>query len=176
MNSLQINSILQQHPSTRSVYNGCFTENFLPNCHSRGIYVINTESKPRKLGHWVLFVCEPHSVIFFDSFGFHPEFYSHNIANFFNKFNTKHILNTNALQMTTSLLCGAYVIYIAIQLRYKPYNSILKVFKVNKPSYNDRLVKTFLYKLLGNKSSCVHSYCPQITFAERCKGKCHTSP
>ena len=124
MNNAQISNILLNHsPSEVSLaYRGTMhMDTFLRECKERiqawepNLFIINTEmSTSKQLGHWLLVQIELKRVLFFDSYGKNPHYYSE-------EFNTLlHQVGTGVLevapfkiQSSSSKLCGMFCLFIA---------------------------------------------------------------
>lgn len=170
MDNLQIDAILKNNPITREKYIGCFMEKVLPFEKRNGFMIINVESDSSKMGHWILFfACSDH-VIFFDSFGFRPINYTSNINLYYNSFKTCIIATKDAIQSPTSLVCGAYCIYIAYFLCSNI--SIRVIIQRLKNKNSDKIVERFIMMLSGNNKACNQTMCPTHTFKTLCKIVC----
>jgi hypothetical protein len=70
MDSNQIETISRSNPTTKYSYLGCFPEKSIPMKKMNGFMIVNNESDPNKMGHWLLIFNDDKNHYFFDSFGF----------------------------------------------------------------------------------------------------------
>ena len=84
----------------------CFAENKMPMKPENGYMIVNNESDPSKMGHWILIYKNNDKHYFFDSFGFHPSIYVGNIASYCNTYNNIQLLLKKAIQSSQSHMMG----------------------------------------------------------------------
>ncbi len=89
---------------------------------------------------------------FFDSIGHSPNFYGHEISEWFSQAaKNAQMLETNTYrtQPEYSVLCGLHVLYVLYFLaRGESLSSVIGKFSVSDLSANDRLVQQFAYRLV----------------------------
>ena len=85
-------------------------------------------------------------------------------------FNIKIVACKKPLQNPTSLVCGAYCIYIAYFLCKKYSLKVILNRLENKNS--DSIVEKFVIKLAGQSDVCRKKFCPTFTFNTICAQKC----
>ncbi len=116
--------------------------------------IVNTASsaQPDATGeHWILaFIGGTSSAYFFDSVGHGPNFYGHEISQWFSRAaKNAQMLETNTYrtQPEYSVLCGLHVLYVLYFLaRGESLSSVIGKFSVSDLLANDRLVQQFAYK------------------------------
>ena len=94
------------HIVTKHTYIGCFAENKMPMKPENGYMIVNNESDPSKMGHWILIYKNNDKHYFFDSFGFHPSIYVGNIASYCNTYNNIQLLLKKVIQSSQSHMMG----------------------------------------------------------------------
>ena len=60
----QIDNISRNNPVTKHTYIGCFAENKMPIKPENGYMIVNNESDPSKMGHWILIYKNNDNIIF----------------------------------------------------------------------------------------------------------------
>ena len=182
MNTIQIDEILRNNPVTKNEYIGCLASDQLSNIKkhikNKCFFITNTLSSGEKgMGHWLLFYVDYNDVLFFDSFGFKPENYNNiYITNFVRSYNPKNVFIalTYPIQSASSLLCGAYCLYVGYHLcKNIPIERILTKFNKYSRVSNDRKVEQFLEEMTGTITECNAFMCPTMTFKETCKSICN---
>ena len=165
MDSKQITNILSKNKATQPYFIGCFINNNIPiqmlvNNAGDFFIIVNTITNVAKMGHWILFFMRNRELLFFDSFGLHPEVYNGSIYKFYCAYpGRKRIITNSALQNKFSLVCGAYVIYVAFMLSTN--RSLCTTFSKfsSNTCKNDRFVVRFLYNVASIVLSCNDKIC-----------------
>ena len=65
MDSNQIETISKGNPTTKYSYLGCFPEKSIPMKKKNGFMIVNNESDPNKMGHWLLIFNDDKNPYFF---------------------------------------------------------------------------------------------------------------
>jgi hypothetical protein len=171
MDNHQIESILANDSLTRSLFNGVYPENGIPNRYMRGFIIVNTISNPNEMGHWLLlFSNSVFDVIFMDSFAFTPNVYGGNIEMYCSKFKNVVLFNKYPIQSANSLTCGAYCIFIAFKLcANMSVNSIRRLLPYSNKKKNDRVVECFVNcKINSDVMMCENRKCNNIRSNAMC--------
>lgn len=178
MDNHQLLHIVAKNAVLRKYYIGTFPENNLPAHIKHGFMFVNTESRPGRMGHWLLlYISSKKDVVFFDSFGRHPIEYGRNIAVFCYKFDKLKLCGRKQVQSNSSITCGAYCVYVAMKLCQKEtVRNIMKKFSLKKLEKNDLLVEKFVTRLMhGGELACSRYLCGVDTFNTKCQLKCQCS-
>ena len=152
MDSKQITDILYKINGTKSFFKGCFINNNVPihllNNLGDFFIIVNNITNISKMGHWILFFMKNRELLFFDSFGLHPNVYKGDILKFYCSYSgRKRVITSYAIQNKFSLVCGVYVIYVGYMLSTdRTLCTIFSKFTCNTRK-NDRIVVQFLYKI-----------------------------
>lgn len=169
MDNFQIRAVVNGTPM-KSVFLGCYPANSMPMHRINGFMIINTSAKT--YGHWLLFYrVDESTIIFFDSFGYHPNFYGGNISTYTREYNVK-VINKIQLQSSNSHVCGAFVLYIAYNIYCgRNIETILRRFSMDTMR-NDNLVENFIMRIGKSAYKCHANYCPVKMFNTMCRIKC----
>ena len=130
------------------------------------IFIANTlhsNTEVTAVGHWVCFYIEflpVKRVIFYDSYGLLPSFYSSEFSDYINKkykdFNTYHF--GVQLQPDTSQKCGLYSLNFIHYVSHYGINNFISLFKnVFNPrrlNQNDSYITRYYFKHLSKFKSC----------------------
>lgn len=137
MNSLQINSLLQNVPS----FLGVFSADTLPDiCPSSFSLIVNTDSSDKAGTHWQAIVVLDGIAHFFDSFGGMPRVQK--IKQFCKRFPVVHY-NRKKHQNVSEETCGGYCVLVISEMnKGRSFNSILQTFLAIKR--DDIYVRNYL--------------------------------
>jgi len=133
---------------------GVFANDTLPKVRKKLLYytprayIVNSASSASLGEHWLLIYVKPYEkrVIFFDSFGKTPVYYSKRLAKWVKSWGYTVSLNPNVFQASRSHYCGLFVLFLLYFLsRHVPFNVIMKKFSSN-PTRNDALVSRFAWQ------------------------------
>ena len=172
MDNNQIENISRNNPVTKHTFIGCFAQNKMPVKPENGYMIVNNESNPKKMGHWILIYKNNDKHYFFDSFGFHPSIYGGNIASYCNTYNNIQLLLKKPIQSNNSYVCGAYCLYVAYYLcKNISVEKIITRFS-KRNLHNDKIVEKFIMDVSGNQHSCNKNMCGVLTFKTVCKNLC----
>jgi hypothetical protein len=144
MNTIQLNKILFNFPTTKDNYVGTFAIDKIPKSITYpSSMIINNEPSTRSGSHWIaIYFFKNKKAIFFDSYGQSAKSYKLNI--FLKKNSVSFIENKQILQ-AYSPYCGYYcvlfIIFMSLGYNLKKY---LKYFKT--PIENDKLFKKLIKK------------------------------
>lgn len=152
MNNRQLDLILKHNVYTHDFYRTIVSPDHLEEARilfrpeTQNIFVVNTTSSSKTLGHFLLLYFDGDVCIFVDSYGNGPANYSRKIVTFVYHFSTRIDFSNKTLQFKNSCVCGAYVLLFAISLarRYK-LATILSWFSTSK-KLNDFSVFKYLQK------------------------------
>ena len=148
MNTLEIDAILRDDRRTAKVFKGVYASDELPARTSiDSLFVCNTDPSDRPGTHWIVVYVEyKRKSDYFDSFGTAPTIPE--IERFLNDNSTEWIYNDKPVQEITSDACGHHCIFFAV---YRcigfNMNSIVDMY-TNDKSFNDDIVKMFVYDKL----------------------------
>ena len=144
----ELQSLLLSDVKTKRIFGGIFPRDKLPKTIFKKpiIYIVNTDHSLGTGLHWVcIYVGVNHVIEYWDSFGFdirHKEIYD------FVHFNSiRYVYNNLVLQPLFSETCGYYCVFFAkYKSRGVSMRRILRHFRVERPHYNDFVVKRLYYK------------------------------
>ena len=148
---------------------GVYTSDKLPYVQYNSkpiIFIANTlhsNTPVTTVGHWVCFYIEFHplkQLIFYDSYGLLPDFYSADFSFYINKkykdFKAYHF--GVQLQPDMSQKCGLYTLNFIHYVSHYGINQFInlfkKVFKPRKLNQNDGYVTRYYFKYLSKFKSC----------------------
>ena len=144
MDSLQIKNILKKDVVAKKYFIGVLARDKLPKkVDWPSSLILNTDTSNKPGEHWLaLYYDENGNCEFFDSFGFHPDFY--NLTNYLKLTSKSFIYNKKTLQGIFSKYCGHYcILFLLIRSRNFSLNYFLKFFETNTEK-NDELIKTLI--------------------------------
>ena len=144
MNTIQLNKILFNFPTTKENYVGTFAIDKIPKMVTYpSSMIINNEPSAQVGSHWIaIFFFKNKKAIFFDSYGQSAKTYKLN--NFLRKKSVSFIENKQILQ-AYSPYCGYYcVLFIIFMSLGYSLKKFLKYFKT--PIENDKLFKKLINK------------------------------
>ena len=134
------------------------------------IFIVNTlksTSDINAVGHWVAFYVmgsPVQTIVFFDSYGFHPKMYGKEFANVIERYHKLPFFKTLSyfsmrLQPDLSMKCGLYVLFFIHYCSHKGLQKFLNIYQSTFSSKNlqnnDLFVTKYYFKHL-NKNSCRH--------------------
>ena len=185
MDSREIDVILRGWLGPLIKYAGVFSANELPRLsyNVKPVVIIantlNSTADLSTVGHWVIFYLSFHpkkEIVFFDSFGFPPDFYNDEFTKFLGYYSNHRLSSFDQqLQPDSSQKCGLYVIHFT---HYVSYHGIEKYkvlfqnrFTSKNLGENDKTVTHYYFKNVIKKSSCSQwkvkqGYRRAITFKE----------
>ncbi|KMQ82166.1 hypothetical protein RF55_23931 [Lasius niger] len=116
MNSSEIHNVLSRDPHTCRYYVGVFPSDKIPDIAKfPAAMVINTDKHHEKGSHWLaLYIENPKTLDFFDSFGLPPDIYGEDISRFVKTYEEVH-WNSVPVQSLTSNVCGQFCIYFIVK-------------------------------------------------------------
>lgn len=143
MDNFQLESILSRDTYVGPYFRGVYSRDTLPvksRIKSKRAYIVNTDPSDLPGEHWIaIYIDEYGRGLYFDSSGvmpLHREFYE-----FMNRSTTSWTFNHTKLQGNHTLVCGAYCVYILLNLfRNKSLQTILSAFDNN---YDDNDVQIY---------------------------------
>jgi hypothetical protein len=144
MDSLQITKLLTKDLITKKYFIGVLARDKLPKkVNWPSALILNTDNSNQPGEHWLAIYYDENGVCeFFDSFGFHPEFYS--LTNYIKSTSKEFIYNNKTLQGLFSKYCGHYcILFLLIRCRNYSMNYFLNFFG-NNTEKNDNLIKCFI--------------------------------
>ena len=144
MNSWQINKILTRDEVTKKYFIGVLARDKLPNkLNWPSALIFNTDKSDKPGEHWLALYYDEKGVCeFFDSFGFHPDFY--NLTQYIKSTSKKFIFNKKTLQGLFSEYCGNYcVLFLLIRCRNFSLDYFLDFFD-NNTEKNDLFIKSLI--------------------------------
>lgn len=151
MDSIQITRALKRDPMTRRAFIGVFACDKLPKTISKypACLVVNTDFYGNEGKHWLaMYIPDPGTLEFFDSFGRSPTFFKGHIVRFVSKF-PYVIHNDVPLQSLFSTVCGQFCIfYLYCKCRGRTMKSIVNNFHWNSRT-NDVRVYNFVKHKFG---------------------------
>ena len=181
MNCLDLLSVIKCDRILSTKYVGCYLRDRLPNptniflkYNNNFFLIVNTVSSTssEEIGHWILLYVRDDNIYFFDSFGRCIEDKDFGLSRYIKDYYPNkrliHVI-TYPVQHDDSLLCGAYVIYVAYKLSRdeSPWNIKQSFSRFNRKN-NDMKMEAFIKKLTGNIFKCNTNYCPSV-FNMKCK-------
>ena len=158
MNGLTLNRIALNDPILKHSYIGCVLEEDVPmHYESNRFFIVNTENRIGVMGHWVMFFMSGSKLYFIDSFARTPMFYGGQINRYFNNYpQEKTYCPRTQVQADKSQYCGAFFLYFAYFLCKKySCSRIMHRFYRNNLNCNDKIVKTFIFKITGINNSSI---------------------
>lgn len=144
MNSSQINKILKNDEVSKKFFIGVLPRDKLPNkIKWPSALILNTDKSDQPGEHWLALYYDENGVCeFFDSFGFHPDFY--NITSYLKSTSNSFIYNNKTLQGIFSEYCGNYcVLFLLIRCRNFSLKYFLEFFDKNTEK-NDLFIKSLI--------------------------------
>jgi hypothetical protein len=146
MDSRQINKILNTDQVARKSFLGVFARDKLPNeIKWPSTLIINTDKSNQPGEHWLaIYYDENGTCEFFDSYGFHPDFY--NLTDYIKSTSKNFIFNSKTIQGIFSKYCGQYcVLFLLIRSRNFSMKYFLNFFN-NNTINNDKLIEFLMKK------------------------------
>lgn len=138
MYGISITQVLRKDPITKQSFIDVFARDELPmNLNYPCCFVLNTEPRIAKGGHWLAFYYDNDgSCDFFDSYGLNPAFF--NLVNYLEKTSTRWKYNRKRIQ-GSSTYCGYYAILFLI---FRCRNNSVKFFDNFSKNFNinDKLI------------------------------------
>ena len=148
---------------------GVYTSDNIPyvtHLSKPGIFIVNTlksTSDINTVGHWVAFYVKGnpvHTLIFFDSYGFHPKMYGREFRHFIDRHSKSTFLKnmsyfSTQLQPATSMKCGLYVLFF---VHYCSHHGLSKFVNVYQSTFskknlqkNDSFVTRYYFRHMNKK-------------------------
>ena len=139
MNTDEINALLRRDGTCRSMFQGVFSIDTLP--ENPRLLICNTDPSNRPGQHWIaIFVDSKGRGEYFDSFGRKP---SYVFCNYMNEHCIAWSYNTRQLQSVVSSYCGFYCcFYCMLKCRGFDLNRVVKLF-TRDTGLNDSIVRSF---------------------------------
>ena len=144
MNTKQINHFAYTDNEISKYYIGTFPIDLIPKKiqGKPSLLIVNTlksTESTNMIGHWIAIYINKSQKEYFDSYGL-PIF----DETLIDLLQSKYKRLKTRLQAFNSDVCGQYCLYFIYQkARGKSFSDIVKVFKINDSSYNDKFVKKF---------------------------------
>ena len=145
MNGYELETLLLSNVKVKRMFGGIFPRDKLPITIAKKpvIYIVNTDHSRGHGIHWVCIFIGVNNVIeYWDSFGFdirHKEIHDFVVLN-----STRYVFNNLVLQPLFSDTCGYYCLFFAkYKSRGVSMRGILRHFRVERPYYNDFIVKRY---------------------------------
>ena len=169
MDTLEINKVLKGRLGHKVHYIGVFTSDSLPHISFNSkpiVYIVNSLSSKadiRRVGHWVAFYISFYpekKVIFYDSYGLPPEFYSPHFSKFIhNQYSSFSIYEFGIqLQPNSSHKCGLYVLQFIHFVSHHGLDMFVNY-------YQNHFSQTRLNK---NDVTTTQYYFKHLSFAKEC--------
>lgn len=149
MYSSQLSELIQKDPIMKTVFAGTFPRDKLPklNLQHNSAFVINSAPSNKKEGHWLLafFDVKSRTVVWFDSLGRRPRFYSKSLSLWLHSSGFKLDYSSKVIQAVNSRLCGLFVLNALFFLsRGYTLRKVLSQFS-SELKKNDRIVSLFAW-------------------------------
>ena len=168
MDTIEIENALRGRLGPYIQYKGVFTSDNLPyiTYSFKPIIIIantlNSGVDVSIIGHWVSFYISYYPkpyILFFDSYGFPPHFYSKYFSRWLEFYSKFHIQEFGKqIQPDHSQKCGLYVIHFTHYISHfglKKYKYFFQnYFSTRKLFLNDKLVTCYFFKNIIKKKSC----------------------
>ena len=169
MDTRELETALRSRIGPYVDYKGVFVSDQLPIFQNNSlpiVFISNTlESKAdvSTVGHWVAFYLEYtpiKKIIFFDSYGLLPDFYSKHFSNYINKVCADYAVQDFGIQLqpNSSHKCGLYVLQFIHYISHHGINKYISFFhghfNPKKLSFNDNLVTRYYFKFLTRNHNC----------------------
>ena len=168
MDVREIQNILRGRLGPYVHYKGIFTSDKLPRYRYNVkpiVFIANTLSSQTDIsvvGHWVAFYMSFYPkklIIFFDSYGLSPHFYSRDLSDWMQQYSQFHIQEFgHQIQPDKSQKCGLYVLqfihyvsYFGIH-KYKRYYS--DTYSTHRLNQNDQMVTNYVFKHILKVNNC----------------------
>ncbi len=118
-------------------YGGCFAKDQMPKKMEDLFYIINMQDSTGGGTHWVLlYNCNPHAVVYFDSYGQPPP---KSIQAYMDRTHKFQQVNQQEIQQLNSDWCGYYCIVVARGLlQGAPFSGIISRGFSTNPNVNDK--------------------------------------
>ena len=163
MDVRELESSLRGRLGTNVDYLGIFTSDKLPYIKSINkptVFIANTLKSTadiRTVGHWTCFYVESSStqrIVFFDSYGFHPDIYCEGFTEFIAKYPNFSIYDYGTqLQPDNSIKCGLYVLFFIHFLSFYGIDKFSwrfkHIFSKRDLQSNDKYVTLYYLKYLS---------------------------
>ena len=175
MDTHEINKALRGRVGPFINYKGVFTSNnlpWIPYSQKPTVLIANTQSSSDPIhlvGHWVVFYLSyspTPSVLFFDSYGLSPHFYSLHFSRWLSLYSKFKILEFGRqIQPDDSQKCGLYVLHFTHYVshwgleRYKTF--FQNQFSFQHLHLNDRVVTRYFFTRLVKNNNNSNNACSQ---------------
>ena len=129
MNTIQINTVLKNHPSTKQFYLGTFSLDKMPKkIRYPSCFILNNQKSTEGGEHWLAVYFDKNKrAEFFDSFAKPPSYYGAQEYLDKHSISVKH--NKRVLQTKFTAYCGIYsILFIIFKCKSQTLNSFLKYF------------------------------------------------
>jgi hypothetical protein len=153
MNTIQLETAIQNEPSLVKKFQGVFPIDKIPSKRTKGFYIVNLDKSNEPGSHWICIRIRTKEKKneFFDSYGYAPQSYL--IKKFLGK---KYIFNSKKLQHLYSTTCGQWCLYyIYFSNQNVSLKEICQPFSSTNSYANDFFVNKMVCQLYRIKTKMV---------------------